>query len=426
MFHPWHVDIESSSPDGGFVSAWLGLANCGRDASLRLIAGSHRFARPIQQVMAEREDRRRSVPTDEIVAWAQAEMAAARLAEPAVGDGEAVLFDGRCWHGSYNRGNNRRVALILQYARADVAVRSPQSGAYDWPFALRDEPRPPVIAISGRPSSTANTLAPAIPPLPSRIAQLDLPLSVGDEGKWQRFPCFRGATPILSSLSCHASALAPCHSPHRPHAHGDEELLLVLAGEAELIIADGPDDRVPRSVRLKAGGFVYYPAGQHHTIRNSTAEPLSYLMFRWSGVTPSSQVAVARPLIVRSPEAAPARGQTRFTTRRIFDARTRWLGKLHCHSSRLASGGGYAPHADPYDVAIIVQSGTVRTLGRAVGPGGVIFYPAGSIHGMRNVETEPAAYLVFEFHGPVRETRSAPPRLTRPLPVHPNRRSRGP
>jgi quercetin dioxygenase-like cupin family protein len=73
---------------------------------------------------------------------------------------------------------------------------------------------------------------------------------------------------------------------------------------------------------------------------------------------------------------------------------------LHAHVTELQPGGGYDAHADKYDVAIIVFSGTVETLGKTLGPGGSVYYAAGQRHGMRNVGKESAKYLVFEFHGP--------------------------
>ena len=71
------------------------------------------------------------------------------------------------------------------------------------------------------------------------------------------------------------------------------------------------------------------------------------------------------------------------------------------HLTTLQPGAGYEAHADPYDVAIILFSGEVETVGERVKPLGVIYYSAGELHGMRNVGTVPATYLVFEFHTPV-------------------------
>jgi quercetin dioxygenase-like cupin family protein len=246
--------------------------------------------------------------------------------------------------------------------------------------------------------SSAQSAAPAIPALPSSIRRLELPLAPAEEGGWRRYPLFRGSTAALDSMSCHAAVLSSGYSPHPPHAHGDEELLMVLAGEADLLIADAPSYEVARPIRAKAGDFAYYPPGQHHTIRNHGSSPVTYMMFRWRvGGKPKPKRLGAT--LIRAPERAEAQPGRGFARRPVLSAPTTWLRKLTCHMSRLEPGAGYAPHADDYDVAIFVHSGRIRTLSRDVGPGGLVYCAAGDLHGMRNIGDEPAHYIVFEFHG---------------------------
>jgi len=64
----------------------------------------------------------------------------------------------------------------------------------------------------------------------------------------------------------------------------------------------------------------------------------------------------------------------------------------------LLPGGGYDPHVDDHDVAIIVLEGLLETQGRTFGPNAFLLHSAGATHGVRNVGKEPARYLVFEFH----------------------------
>jgi hypothetical protein len=96
----------------------------------------------------------------------------------------------------------------------------------------------------------------------------------------------------------------------------------------------------------------------------------------------------------------PPEGAAPFWNRRVFEGPSGCLGKLHAHFTVLAPGGGYEPHRDSYDVAIVTLEGTVETLGQRVEPLSVIYYGAGELHGMRNVGTIPARYIVFEFHAP--------------------------
>lgn len=55
-----------------------------------------------------------------------------------LGDGDALFFDGRLWHGSFDTDPTAaRTALLLQYARADTPVRMPDFASLEmWPFPL--------------------------------------------------------------------------------------------------------------------------------------------------------------------------------------------------------------------------------------------------------------------------------------------------
>jgi hypothetical protein len=103
-------------------------------------------------------------------------------------------------------------------------------------------------------------------------------------------------------------------------------------------------------------------------------------------------------------------GAGSYRTKLLFEGPTQCLRRLHCHISLLEPGAGYDPHADAYDVAIVVLDGKVETLGQRVGPHATIFHPAGQLHGIRNPGTVPARYVVFEFHGAQATTAEAFPK----------------
>src|SRR5262249_39075517 len=156
---------------------------------------------------------------------------------------------------------------------------------------------------------------------------------------------FRGATPNTQVMGSHVSVLSPGHSPHPPHAHREEELLIVLDGQAELIIADGPDDVRPRVERLQKGSFVYYPAYQHHTIRNRSRRPVTYLMFKWRGQLAASEETLATTIV--KPEAAANPVSNRpFAAAKLLEGPTAYLYKFHSHLSVLQSRASYTAHTD--------------------------------------------------------------------------------
>lgn len=406
--HPWHSDIESCAPDGRFVTAWIGIEHTTQESALQLITGSHRLGVTVQEVRKARGIARDQATPEAMLAAVREQDEAASLVQPDMTNGDALLFDGRLWHGSLNRRRRgRRLALLFQYAAASQHVRIPDLSQLDWPFRLRAVPRPSVIVVSGTSAEGANRHVPPPPPSSSGsqmvttvIHSIVLPASPSSEG-WEELPAFQGPTTTLRGMRCHASVLAPGHSPHNAHAHVEEELLIPLRGEVELVIATGPDDPAPRVERIGPGSFAYYPSWQHHTIRNAGSNAAGYVMFKWEA--DAAQRTGARSVlgasIRRDFNDRVASSPTGVDIHPVFEGPTAFLGKLHAHVTTLDPGAGYAPHIDAYDVAILTLEGTVETLGQRVNPMSVIYYAAGEAHGMRNVGGSVARYLVFEFHG---------------------------
>jgi uncharacterized cupin superfamily protein len=229
-----------------------------------------------------------------------------------------------------------------------------------------------------------------------------LPLAENPEKRWRAYHQFRGPTRTLAEMSCHVSVLSAGHHPHPPHIHREEELLIVLDGEVEIELAEDPDSTGSRRHSLKPGMFSYYPATQHHTIHNVGALPATYLMFKWHAGTRGSEAPLPASIFQYGAAATP--NPKPMATKLLFQQATHCLGKLHAHLTILQPGGGYEPHADAYDVAIVLLSGEVETIGQRVTPLGIIYYSAGELHGMRNVGSAPATYLVFEFHSPAAVT----------------------
>ena len=138
---------------------------------------------------------------------------------PEMTDGDGIFFDGRLWHGTDNRSRSgERLALVLQFAAAELPVRIPDWSELDWPFRLRDEPRAARDPRTRhRIAAGSNTLVPP-PPLPPADASLaqDRRSHVRPSARtiqsrtkpWRPFPAFRGPTRTCADMSCHASVLA--------------------------------------------------------------------------------------------------------------------------------------------------------------------------------------------------------------------------
>lgn len=403
--HYWHTDIESSSAGDGFVSVWIGLDGTNRESSLKLVPGSHLFGKTVQEAIAEHHKARTATTDRDIEEWARAlSPQGSVVVQPDLKDGDALVFDGRIWHGSNNTNSDvTRRALLFQYARADVPVRIPNFSRLTWPFEFQEHPKPPCIQIRGRSPEGLNRIVeppPVVAPdsvaiAPMRVT-IDLGLQVPPGTVRNSVLLFDGHSPNLRKLRIHYSALEPGTSPHPPHAHVDEEILIVLQGRASLRYADG--DGAMADHPVAAGDYVYYPAFHPHTLLNTGEAPVVYLMFKWVG-TPT-KAAHALGLRRHRVEAIdPAHTATGFQRDVPFSAPTYHLKGLQTHVTTLAPGGGYAAHADEHDVAILVLEGEVETNGQRGCRGDLIYHPAGLDHDMWNRSERPARYLVIEFHG---------------------------
>jgi mannose-6-phosphate isomerase-like protein (cupin superfamily) len=398
--HAWHCDAESSAPDGGFVSVWVGLANTRKESSLCLVPGSHTYGLSIQEASSRENLARKDRNDEAILRLANAQRAGAEIVQPEVLDGEAVLFDGRIWHGSRNAlSETPRASLLLQYARADIPVKMPLG--YDWPFRFDEEKRPPAIVVSGRGDRERNDLvrAPAMrepDAIGSSVHHID-PASRCPDGKsFMPVHCFQGYTDNVDYLESHYSILMPGGCPHLPHSHLDEEILVVMSGAAELVIANSPRDPNPKFIPAPAGSAAYYPPFQHHTIRNVSNEPVRYAMLRWRSPAISAQKHLPARFVPSGWLQVDPRRPVAMKT--LFEGPSAFLAKLHAHLTCIAPGKGYAAHRDEHDVSIFLIEGEIAVLGKRVVAPALVFFPAGHLHDMRSMGAKTAKYIVWEFH----------------------------
>lgn len=409
--HHWHSDVESMRPEGGFASVWIGVENTSRESALNVITGSHRVGSTIQELLYREKLSRADATEERLLGWARAVVPEAEMIMPDMADGDAVVFDGRLWHGTTNRRRTgTRKALLLQYAAASAPVFTPRG--FGWPFAFH-EVRPPVVVVSGRPDA-ANLVVPR-PPQPARPIAITgarfndaLPLFGKKVTSWSFHGGFEAGTANLRHVAEHMSVLAPGATPHPPHVHQEEEILLVLDGEAEIVHSRMAEDGPPVLHRLGPGEFSYTPAWSPHTLRNPSADrSVTYLVYKWAG-RPRAASGALSAQVVRPDWSVPFAG-TGFKTRKVFEGPTGYLGRLHAHITELDPGAGYGAHADAHDVAIVVLAGEIEVRGRMLRRGGVVFLPGGVRHGMKNIGTTPALYLVIEFHAPEGEHRLPSP-----------------
>lgn len=92
-------------------------------------------------------------------------------------------------------------------------------------------------------------------------------------GAVRRF--FQGPTATLDELECHVTTLNPGASPHPPHKHPDEELIVVKEGTVEALLNG-------EAKRLGPGSVIFQASNQMHSIRNVGEGPATYHVIKWN------------------------------------------------------------------------------------------------------------------------------------------------
>lgn len=82
-------------------------------------------------------------------------------------------------------------------------------------------------------------------------------------------------TATLDELEIHITTLNPGETPHPPHKHPDEELVIVKEGTVESLVNG-------QLQRVGAGSVVFQASDQMHSIRNVGDGPATYHVIKWN------------------------------------------------------------------------------------------------------------------------------------------------
>jgi mannose-6-phosphate isomerase-like protein (cupin superfamily) len=83
-----------------------------------------------------------------------------------------------------------------------------------------------------------------------------------------------GESPNSASLVTGRFVIDPRKSPHPPHVHEDEEILIVASGEGEIICGE-------KSTKVGPGSVMYSAPRVPHGINNTSDEPLTFYFVKW-------------------------------------------------------------------------------------------------------------------------------------------------
>ncbi len=85
---------------------------------------------------------------------------------------------------------------------------------------------------------------------------------------------FDGPTGQLKALTAGSLELKPGMSPHAPHQHPEEEIMLITQGEGEISL-DG------KITRVAPGSMMYCASNHLHGVTNTGKSPLTFYYYKW-------------------------------------------------------------------------------------------------------------------------------------------------
>jgi quercetin dioxygenase-like cupin family protein len=86
---------------------------------------------------------------------------------------------------------------------------------------------------------------------------------------------FDAPTPTLAEFECHITTLNPGESPHPPHRHLEEELMVIKEGTVEALQGD-------KTNIVTAGGIIFEASNELHGLRNIGTNPATYFVFKFT------------------------------------------------------------------------------------------------------------------------------------------------
>jgi mannose-6-phosphate isomerase-like protein (cupin superfamily) len=85
---------------------------------------------------------------------------------------------------------------------------------------------------------------------------------------------FDGPTEQLHAITAGSLRLHPGMSPHPPHQHPEEEIMVVAEGTGEISVEG-------KAAKVAPGSTMYCAAGKLHGIVNTGKSPLLFYYFKW-------------------------------------------------------------------------------------------------------------------------------------------------
>jgi uncharacterized cupin superfamily protein len=100
-------------------------------------------------------------------------------------------------------------------------------------------------------------------------------LKVTPTKQGERRAVFDAPTPTLANFECHITTLNPGESPHAPHHHADEEVMIIKEGTLAAFQGD-------KTNIVEAGGIIFEASNELHGMKNIGTNRATYFVLKYA------------------------------------------------------------------------------------------------------------------------------------------------
>ena len=91
----------------------------------------------------------------------------------------------------------------------------------------------------------------------------------------ERRAVFDAPTPTLANFECHITTLNPGESPHAPHRHAEEEIMILKEGTLAAIQGD-------QTNTVNVGGIIFEASNERHGLINIGTNRATYFVIKYA------------------------------------------------------------------------------------------------------------------------------------------------
>ena len=214
----------------------------------------------------------------------------------------------------------------------------------------------------------------------------------------ERRKILEGSSLDLSRLEIHTVLLNAGQSASGAEVKTDlEKLIIVKEGQLTITIKDS-------SKTLGPGSYAVIIAGDKHGFKNTSGKPVTYFSLTYTAKSPVNiqRGRDAGGSFMKDWNQLEVKQTDKGESRPIFDRPSSMFAKFDMHATALNPGiASHDPHTHRAEEIILMIKGDVQIqLNQTFAPAGsgdVIFYPAYSLHAVKNTGSTQCGYFAIQW-----------------------------